>query len=206
MVEGASAESRFEYRVFAPNLRILRDQLAGAMRMQQGDSGSDLYLLGRRFDRNVKIRDDTLDLKALREISRQLERWEPVDKLPFPLAAAWIRGPIAEHLGVGSLEAPLERYSLDALMGEVVRPADAVGAVSVDKKRQRFEDECVRAEFVQLRAAGKPSESVAVEGSDAAAVRAWVERLGLGSWPNTSYLRWLLDCAEGPDDGSRNRA
>ena len=206
MVERASAGSRFEYRVFAPGLGILRDRLAGEMRKREGDSGSDLYLLGRRFDRNVKVRDDTLDLKALREIWRRLERWEPVDKLPFPLAGAWIRGPLAENLGVESLEAPREHYSLEALVDEVVRPVVALRAVAVVKERQRFERECVRAEFVQLCAAGPPRESVAVEGFDAAAVRVWVERLGLGSWPNTSYVRWLRDCVEGSADGSRDRA
>jgi len=50
------------------------------MQRQRDDSGSDLYLLGRRIDRNVKIRDDRLDLKALRESKGKgkLERWEPV--------------------------------------------------------------------------------------------------------------------------------
>jgi len=206
VVERASAGSRFEYRVFAPSLGVLRDRLAGRMRKREGDSGSDLYLLGRRFDRNVKVRENTLDLKALRETSRQLERWEPVDKLPFPLAGAWIRGPLAEYLGVESLEATRERYSLEALVDEVVRPAAALRFATVDKERQRFEKDCVRAEFVQLRAAGQSSESVAVEGSDAVEVRTWVERLGLGKWPNTSYVRWLRDSVEGSTDGSRNRA
>ena len=45
------------------------------------------YLLA-GVDRNVKIRDDLLDVKVLREVdAKGLERWEPVMKADFPLAA-----------------------------------------------------------------------------------------------------------------------
>lgn len=176
------------------------------LQKQGGDSGSDLYLLGLRRDRNVKIRDDGLDLKALRELVGDLERWEPECKLPFPLTGAWI--PLAQNLGIDPLDAPRELYSQAALVDEVVRPSAHLTAMTVTKERERFGDDTVRAEFVRLEVYGQPSESVAVEGPDAAAVRSWVHRLALGRWPNTSYVRWLRDRAAdaGTGDGSRDRA
>ena len=83
----ATIVPRWEWRTFGAHFGIAETRFAqltpGAV--QESD---ELYFLGEP-GANVKVRDDLLDIKVLREVSAEgLERWEPVLKQPFPLSAA----------------------------------------------------------------------------------------------------------------------
>ena len=83
----ATIVPRWEWRTFGAHFGIAETRFAqltpGAV--QESD---ELYFLG-GSGANVKVRDDLLDIKVLREVSAEgLERWEPVMKQPFPLSAA----------------------------------------------------------------------------------------------------------------------
>ena len=78
---------RWEWRTFAGALDAVEAELRRWD--HRGDSESDeQYLLTAEGD-NVKIRDELLDIKVLREVDqRGLERWEPTLKAAFPLDAS----------------------------------------------------------------------------------------------------------------------
>src|SRR5262245_59881640 len=97
----------------------------------------ELYLLA-TGDSNVKIRDDRLDIKVLREIDANgLERWEPIMKAAFPLQPDDVRT-VMEHLGLPVPDplTPLTREAFrDCLRSSgtgIVRP------VEVHKHRIRY--------------------------------------------------------------------
>ena len=71
-------------------------------------------------------------------------------------------------------------------------------AEAVAKRRERFARAALRAEHVDLAFRGARSQSVAVESSDAAAVRAAVDELALGRWPNRSYVAFLRAAGDAP--------
>src|SRR5207342_379045 len=78
--------SRWEWRTFGDSF----GPAGAALRQWEstGESeGEERYLLTTDGD-NVKIRDELLDIKVLREVDdRGLERWEPSLKAGFPLDA-----------------------------------------------------------------------------------------------------------------------
>jgi exopolyphosphatase/guanosine-5'-triphosphate,3'-diphosphate pyrophosphatase len=83
----ATIVPRWEWRTFGAHFGIAETRFAeltpGAV--QESD---ELYFLG-GSGANVKVRDDLMDIKVLREVSAEgLERWEPIMKQPFPLPAA----------------------------------------------------------------------------------------------------------------------
>src|SRR4029453_3562374 len=89
-MEGAAVASiiqRWEWRTFGEGLRAAEKAFATLTPTQVVDS-DELYLLS-ASDGNVKVRDDLLDIKLLREVDDDgLERWEPVLKAAFPVTAA----------------------------------------------------------------------------------------------------------------------
>lgn len=195
MTDGRSPPARFEYRVFATRLEGVRNRLAEEFE-EHPEAGrvrsAETYLCGLRLDRNVKVRSDALEIKALRETRRSLERWEPAGRHRFPLDAAWVERTLADHLGVGRLATTGSACTLDALLFEIVDSHPDLVSVPVHKDRRRFASGSVLAEFARLQIDGHPLQTAAVEGVDPDAVASRVRSLGLDRWANTSYVR-LLD-------------
>jgi exopolyphosphatase / guanosine-5'-triphosphate,3'-diphosphate pyrophosphatase len=181
---------RWEWRVFGPGLGAAEDALAALPPGPVQDS-EELYLLS-AADSNVKVRDDLLDIKLLREVDADgLERWEPVLKQGFPLPAAQVPAVL------GALGIPLpprlarEAYTLGQLLAELVERSGQARAVPVHKRRVRYRLGGCMAEVAELEVGGQPVRSIAIESEDPAAVLAAVRQVGLDGQGNTSYPRAL---------------
>ena len=137
-----------------------------------------------------------MDVKALREVSPDgLERWEPVAKVAFPLAAADL-AIVTQALHLPSTPSDDAAASLEGFLAEVVRPDGAVRAVKVHKRRVRYTVGGCTSEVSDVTADGRPIRTIAIEAEDPAAVIAAVRSVGLGGYVNTSYpvgLAALLD-------------
>jgi exopolyphosphatase/guanosine-5'-triphosphate,3'-diphosphate pyrophosphatase len=192
---------RWEWRVFGTGLGAAEEAFSDLTPGSIAET-DELYLLSAAGG-NVKVRDELMDIKLLREVDGDgLERWEPVLKAGFPLPAAEVPR-VFDALGV--LAPPLARdaYTLDQFLHELVEPSGAVRAVRVHKRRVRYRLANCLAEVADLEVDGRDVRTVAVESEDPAAVRAAVRRLGLDGQVNTSYPRGLWARM---DDGPQRRA
>ena len=143
------------------------------------DQERALYLLSAGSDASVKIRDGVLDVKHLLAVADDgLERWVPVLKAPFPVAAGDV-ATVVETLQVAAPELTRRDYELGELLAEVVEPTAGVRAVEVHKSRARFLAGGCTAERSVLRTAAGEVTMVAVEDEDPERVRAAVGALGL---------------------------
>ena len=130
---------RWEFRTFGDRFGAAEEAFA-AMTPGAVQETDELYLLtggGGPVINVIKIRFDLMDVKALREVSPDgLERWEPVAKVAFPLAAADLA--IVTHaLRLAATPSGDAAGSLPGFLSEVVRPDGAVRAVEVHKRRVR---------------------------------------------------------------------
>ena len=140
-------------------------------------------------DRNVKIRDDLLDVKVLREVdAKGLERWEPVMKADFPLAAADVPN-VVEAAGMDPGAFSEREYDLSGFLTAL----DDAGAraVGVHKRRTRASVMGCMAEVAEVSAGGRTTRTIAIEAEDPAAVFAAVRELHLDGFLNTSYPKGL---------------
>jgi len=192
---------RWEWRVFGTGFGAAEDAFA-ALASGPVVESDELYLVS-AADGNVKVRDDLLDIKLLREVDANgLERWEPVMKQAFPMPAAEVSR-VFDALGV--LPPPLTRdaYTLGQFLAGLVEPSGAVRAVRVHKRRVRYMLGGCMAEVADLEVDGRSTRSLAVESEDPSAVIAAVRSIGLDSYGNTSYPRGLAAVL---DDGPRRYA
>src|SRR5262245_25064523 len=189
---------RWEWRTFGEGLGAAEDAFA-ALTPGQVVESDELYLLA-ASNGNVKVRDDLLDVKLLREVDADgLERWEPVLKASFPLPATLVPSLFG---ALGAPPPPLARdaYTLGELLEELVEPGGAGRPVRVHKRRVRYTVGGCMAEVADLDVDGREARTIAVESEDPSAVRAAVRDLGLGGRPNVGYPRGLaalLDAAPG---------
>ena len=181
--------TRWEWRTFGPSFGAGEATLVALSPTAIAES-DELYLLSDEGD-NVKVRDELIDIKVLREVDRHgLERWEPVLKAGFPLAAADVTVAFdALHQPVPTLSRTA--YSLDELLDELVAPSGAIRVVSVHKRRVRYTIHGCMAELTDIAADGRPTRTLAIEAEDPSAVVAAVKALGLGDLVNTSVPRGL---------------
>jgi exopolyphosphatase/guanosine-5'-triphosphate,3'-diphosphate pyrophosphatase len=97
------------------------------------------------------------DVKLLREVdAADLERWEPVLKVGFPLP----RGQVArvfDALGVHPPPLTRDAYTLEQFLAGLVEPSDAVRVVRVHKRRVHYTVGGCMAELTDVEADGRAS-------------------------------------------------
>jgi exopolyphosphatase / guanosine-5'-triphosphate,3'-diphosphate pyrophosphatase len=187
---------RWEWRTFGAGRRAAEDAFA-ALTSGPAEESDELYLLS-VAESNVKVRNDLLDIKLLKEVDADgLERWEPVMKRGFPLPAAEVRT-VFDTFGVSPPSLSRDAYTLDQFLAELVEPSGAARAVRVHKRRVRYSPGGCRAEVADLEVDGREARTIAIESEDPSAVVAAVRDAGLDGHVNTSYPRGL---AELVDDG-----
>jgi exopolyphosphatase/guanosine-5'-triphosphate,3'-diphosphate pyrophosphatase len=187
---------RWEWRTFGAGRRAAEDAFA-ALTSGPAEESDELYLLS-VAESNVKVRNDLLDIKLLKEVDADgLERWEPVMKRGFPLPAAEVRT-VFDTFGVSPPSLSRDAYTLDQFLAELVEPSGAARAVRVHTRRVRYSPGGCRAEVADLEVDGREARTIAIESEDPSAVVAAVRDAGLDGHVNTSYPRGL---AELVDDG-----
>jgi len=173
---------RWEWRAFGPDFPTA-EALFADLETSAHDSEERYYLV--LAGSTVKVRDALMDVKALREVDETgLERWEPILKVPFPLAPDAL-ATVAEALHVQ----PPESLPASADQDEVERILATLGvrAVTVRKHRVRTTIEGCAAEVTEVTADGRTTRTIAAESTDPVAVRAVAVRMGLYRFRNTSY-------------------
>ena len=185
---------RWEWRTFGNEHRSAERTILAEAASEAAES-EELYLLG--SDRaGVKLRDDLVDVKVLREVNADgLERWEPVMKAGFPLSAEDVAR-VFDAFGLPQLPRSTAA-SIDELVGELGSSGLEVRSISVRKRRTRATFHGCMAEVADLSVDGRPTRTVAIESEDASAVAASVRAAGLEDYVNTSYPRGLAAIADG---------
>ncbi|HEX3300768.1 MAG TPA: Ppx/GppA family phosphatase [Actinomycetota bacterium] len=178
---------RWEWRTFGAHVDAIEASLRGVF---QGDAhvAQERYFLGPGGG-NVKVRDDLVDVKVLREVNADgLERWEPVLKASFPLGTDELRV-VFDALGVG-ISAPEGSSSLDDIRTLL---DGSVRELEITKRRLRGTVAGCMSEIADVTAAATGIRTFAIESEDAEAVAAAVADLRLTGAPNVSYPRALAE-------------
>src|SRR5262245_24733510 len=159
----ATIVPRWEWRTFGAHFGIAETRFAEltAGAVQESD---ELYFLG-GFGANVKVRDDPMDIKGLREVHADgLGGLETAMKQAFPLPAADVTRVFAS-LDLAAPQLGRDAYTLDQFIGEVIAPSGKLQPVRVHKRRVRY-----TVGGCDVRAEGKATRTIAIEAEDAAAV------------------------------------
>jgi exopolyphosphatase/guanosine-5'-triphosphate,3'-diphosphate pyrophosphatase len=185
---------RWEWRSFGAEFGGAESAFA-ARTPEQVVESTEVYVLSEAGTDVVKVRDDLMDVKHLREVGDDgLEQWVPVLKAGFPLSQADL-AVVSNALGLDAAPAARDAYPLDVWLEEVVGPDPRLRAVMVHKRRTRYRIGGCAAELTDVRAGAATTRTVAVESEDPAQVLAVLEELGLAGRPNVNYARGLVELA-----------
>ena len=181
---------RWEWRTFGHRFPAA-DAVFATLEPSAVAESDETYFLSPAASANVKIRDELIDIKVLREVDADgLERWEPVLKRPFPLSPDDL-GTVLDAIGIArGAAAPTGATSEDEFLALVEADPQA-RSVPVHKRRVRYTLNGCMAERSEVDAGGRTALTIAVESTDRPAVVVAVESLGLGDYVNTNYAAGL---------------
>jgi exopolyphosphatase/guanosine-5'-triphosphate,3'-diphosphate pyrophosphatase len=146
----------------------------------------EVYLLSRRGDSSVKVRDGLMDVKRLERVDHGgLEQWRPVLKAEFPLRGADV-GAVWSALGVEVPALARGEYTLEQLRKELIGTDHDLQAVDVHKVRRHYTVAGAMTELSELSVAAGSSPTVAVESEDPERVQAALSELGLAGRENVN--------------------
>ncbi len=185
---------RWEWRTFGDHFPEA-EAAFGAMESTGIQESDETYLLAGARN-GVKVRDDLMDVKILREVSSEgLERWEPVLKASFPMSADDV-STVLKALGITAPQLTRESWTLDQFLADFGGDGKILRPVKVHKRRVRYRVNGCTSEVTDVTADGRSTKTIAIESEDGAAVLVAVGQVGLDGYVNTSYPRGLQAIVE----------
>ena len=182
---------RWEWRTFGSDFGAAEEALA-ALEVERFEESADLYLLFRESDATVKIRHGLLDVKGLLTVDDDgLEQWVPVAKHPVPVPRDDVAAALARLHVLAPPPLDRESYTAEELVDEVVRPVDALRAVTAHKRRTHYVVDGCMAEICEIHADERSTRSLVLESENPARVMAAVGTLGLTARTNVCMVRGL---------------
>ena len=181
---------RAEFRVFGQGiLDIVKPAMWNAQAtLFKVRRSSETYILSSRTNEaNVKIRDGLLDIKIkVGETDSGYEIFQPRGKFQFPVK----KDELAAILDALQQPAQLNRdsYSFPEFLA-LIKDADGVAGVDVEKKRYGFTVDGVICEYGKILFNGAMVETTCVESEDYMAMAHVIDKLEIGGFDNVNYLR-----------------
>jgi len=179
---------RWEWRTFGqvfgePEEKIKQHKAGGFKKSEEK------YILSKLSHENIKIRDDLIDIKSLKQVNGdKLEQWYPAMKEGFPASKDKLEVLFREFFKVFMPQFKRDTYTYVEFLDELVAPCDQLCIVEVYKERQAYEINQATVEIAETKFNGVPMRTICVEHADADNVIATVRELGLLGFENINYI------------------
>jgi hypothetical protein len=182
-------QPRYEFRAFAQNFGRVEEKIRQLSPLERFRESNEIYILSAvNITKNVKIRYDTLDIKAFVREEKGLQQWKPQLKVEFPLRMAVIRDEIFPALEVAIPQFYQPEYTLAQFLEDIIGPQPELTLARVYKRRFGYSIYGCISEIAELLINGAAIKTVAVESEDIEAVLKAMEMLGLQEYENVNYL------------------
>ena len=179
---------RWEWRTFGQAFGESEEKIK-----QHGEKGfkksEEKYILSKLSCENVKIRNDLIDIKSLKQVnSDKLEQWSPAMKEGFPIGKDKLEVLYKEFFKVSAPEFKRDVYTYEEFLDELIAESDQLCVVDVYKERHAYEINQATVEIAETKFNGVPMRTICVEHTDPANVMATVRELGLTGFENINYI------------------
>jgi hypothetical protein len=183
---------RYEWRAWGDEAAQLADRITVAATFDHEQHSIETYVVSKdTTSTNAKVRNGMLDVKVLRRTSHGFEQWEPLDKQPFPIPMDPVARELLQRLGVVAPGPGRTKYTLDALVADIIDPQPRLAAVEIEKRRRLFAHRGCILEIAELSMDRTRARSVAIESADLDSLRAAADSLRFTSAPNVSYPKMI---------------
>lgn len=200
----SSVVPRYEFRVFGNHLEEIEKKIKAISSLEQSREMQSIYLLAAGNPKhNIKVREETMDIKTLEQEQDGLEQWNPFLVGEFPLKADVIKSFVFPALGTHSPVLDKEEYSLQEFIDDLISVDPDVSVAYVCKKRFAYTVlDCIT-EIAEIKINGATIKTICIEAEDPNKVLNAIAKLEIDkSAENVNYplaLKRIMGLAEFPD-------
>jgi len=179
---------RWEWRTFNQEFGVSEEKIK--MCEKEGFKKSEeKYILSKKSDENVKIRNDLIDIKSLQQVNEdKLEQWYPAMKEGFPISADKLEVLFRDFFKIPVPMFKRDTYTYSEFLDELVAPCEQLCIVDVYKERHIFMLNDAVVEIAETKFNGVPMRTVCVEHTDPVNVINTVRELELVGFKNINYI------------------
>jgi hypothetical protein len=182
-------QPRYEFRAFAQHFGRIEEKIRQLSELERFRESNEIYLISAvNNTKNIKIRYDTLDIKAFAREEKGLQQWHPHLKTEFPLQREVIKDEVFASLGVAIPPFDQSEYTVAQFLDHIIHPHPELVSATVFKRRFGYTINGCISEIAELLINGAAIKTVAVESEDAAAVLEAKEMIGLQEYENVNYI------------------
>jgi exopolyphosphatase/guanosine-5'-triphosphate,3'-diphosphate pyrophosphatase len=180
---------RYEFRAFAQNFGLAEEKMRRLSKLDKFRESSEIYILSNgNNENNVKIRYDTLDIKAFVKEEKGLQQWKPRMRTEFPMKMEVLRDDVFPALGTAVPEFNRSEYTLEQFLEDILMPHPELVLARVFKRRFGYTINGCISEIAELLINGATIKTMALESADIETVLKVKQKLGLHEYENVNYL------------------
>ena len=192
---GTISKPRFEFRSFAQDFNMQSERMASLSipipEKLWVRHSPEIYIMSRSNDiNNTKIRAGKMDIKTYVQTVDELEQWNPLMKVEFPISAHYLK---SEIFPAFQIEIPiLEKiqYTIDEFMAMINEHPD-LQAVSVVKERFGYMVNDTICEVGNILINGAKVMTINSESTELDDIKKTVIDVGLDGVENINYLQTI---------------
>lgn len=200
----SSVIPRYEFRIFGNQLEEIENKIKGFSPIEQTREMNSIYLLAAgNPNHNIKIREETMDIKTLEQEQDGLEQWNPFLVGEFPMKAEVIKSVVFPALGTHSPVFDREEYTLQEFLDELISVDPDITVAYVCKRRHAFTvGKCIT-EIAEIKVNGAAIKTICIEAEDPKKVLKAKKKLEIDeNFENVNYplaLKRVMGLVEFPD-------
>ena len=180
---------RYEFRAFAQNFGLAEEKMRRLSDLDKFRESSQIYILSTgNNENNVKIRYDTLDIKAFVREEEGLQQWKPRMRAEFPMKMEVLRDDVFPALGAAVPKFNRSKFTLEQLLEDILIPHPQLVLARVVKRRFGYTINGCISEIAELLINGAAIKTIALESADVETVLKVKRKLGLHEYENVNYL------------------
>jgi len=180
---------RWEWRTFGQGPFGEPEEKIKTHKEVEFKKSEERYILSKLSCENVKIRNDLIDIKSLKQVNDdKLEQWYPAMKDSFPISLSKLETLFRDYFKVPAPQFKREAYTYTEFLEELIAPSEKLCIVEVWKERRIFSINQAIVEIAETKFNGVPMRTICVEHTDPENVMATVRELGLVGLTNINYI------------------
>ncbi len=183
---------RFEFRVFGENFKRALSILSNIIPLRENIKSSETYIVIKNdLSVNIKIRDNSLEIKTLIENNNFLQKWKPVLKIDFPLDKETLKNEVFPYLKLNETILLKEQLYSQKQFLQLFENKRSIIISKVKKERTFYIFESILCEVTKVNLQDSDITTLCLETENKEELKSFISFLKLDKIKNTSYPKML---------------
>ncbi len=183
---------RFEFRSFGEDFFDIKKTILDNLNPDNIESKQteEIYIISPFNNKyNIKIRFDRLDIKILEEKIHNIEKWNLLTKIEFPIWKEVFLNYLFPALNIKSIVELEDSYNIEQFLWLIEKSYKNIVCVKVKKNYTRYVFNNISFEYANIYLLDKNIHSINIESESIEDVKSFAKKFNLNGLENINYIQ-----------------